>query len=59
MVKEDKDTQKRVKELADKDQEDYIARSKSRHKGAPGAPEFKVAFKPTGPQEYKELYIKY
>ena len=53
---EDKETQNRVKEMAKKDHEDYINRSKMRHKGAPGAPEFKLSFKPTGPQEYKELF---
>ena len=44
----------RIKEMAKKDEEEYIAKSKMRHKGAPGAPEFKVSFKPPGPQESKD-----
>jgi hypothetical protein len=51
----DKDTQKRITAMSIADQEEYIEKSKMRHKGAKGAPEFKQSFKPTGPQEYVEL----
>ena len=53
MVKEDKETQKRVQELSKKEHEEYIARSKGRQKK--DATDYKASFKPTGPQEYKEL----
>jgi len=53
---EDKETQERIKKMAKADQEEYLAKAKSRHKGAAGAPEFKVAFHPPGPQEMKDMY---
>ncbi len=53
MVEEDKETQKRVKELAEKDKEEYKEKVKGRKKGA--QTEYKQSFKPTGPQEYQEM----
>lgn len=55
MVYEDADTQKRVREIADKDHQQYIERAKSRKKGAQSADGYKAQFRPTGPQEYVEL----
>ena len=52
---EDKETQKRIKEMAKKDEEEYLEKARSRKKGAKSAVEYKAAFKPTGPQEYKDL----
>lgn len=54
---EDKQTQKRLEEMALKDEEIYLAKAKSRKKGAKTAEEYKIPFKPTGPQEYKDLYV--
>lgn len=59
--KEDKDTLKKVRELAEKEKEEYMKVVKSRKKG--GAAEdsdqvFRANFKPTGPQEYKDFYDK-
>ncbi len=55
MTAEDKETQKKLKELAEKDKQEYLAKARSRHKGAEGAPEYKLSFKPAGPNEYKDL----
>jgi hypothetical protein len=58
--KEDKDTLKKVKEMAEKEREDYMKVVKGRKKG--GGDEsnqvFRANFKPTGPQEYKDFYDK-
>lgn len=54
MVYEDKDTQKRVKELAEKDEVKYMEKVKARMKKSGG--EYKPTFMPCGPQEYVELY---
>jgi hypothetical protein len=55
MTAMDRATEKKLKEFAISDQEAYLKLAKSRKKGSADAPEFKAAFKPTGPQEYAEL----
>jgi hypothetical protein len=60
IFKEDKENLNKIKAQAEKEKEDYLKVVASRKKGAEADPNavFKAAFKPTGPQEYKDLYDK-
>jgi hypothetical protein len=55
---EEKGTLKMLEEMAKKEQEDLLTLVHSRKKGAAVAEGFRVAFKPGGPQEYKDFYDK-
>ncbi len=55
LIIEEKSTTNRVKELNDRDREEYIMKVKSRKKGASPDSEYKFNFKPAGPQDYVDL----
>jgi len=54
MVKEDKQIQAHISQMAEKEREDYMAEVKKRLQK--GGQNFKESFLPAGPQEYKDLY---
>ncbi len=59
--KEEKETLKKLEEIAKKEREDLLRKVKGRKKGGEESNNnntFKANFKPSGPQEYKDLYDK-
>jgi len=56
MVKEDKEIQAQIEKLAEKEKEEYMKNIKKRAEKNPQ--NFKESFVPTGPQEYKDLYLQ-
>lgn len=55
LAMQDKHTLNQVKEMADKEHENYMASVRSRKKGANPESTYKAVFKPGGPQESKDL----
>jgi len=55
LVKEEKETLNRFKEMTDKDREDFLKKVESRKKKGQPEGEFKAKFKPGGPQDYIDL----
>lgn len=53
---QDKATLEQVRNMADKEKEDYLNLVKSRKKGGENQQVYKATFRPTGPQEMKDLY---
>jgi DNA replication initiation complex subunit (GINS family) len=51
MMAEEKEIINRLKEMSEKDREEFLKKVQSRKKGGQ-PPEFKAKFKPGGPQEY-------
>ena len=52
MIAEEKEMINRLKEMSEKDREEFLNKVQTRKKNGQPAGEFKAKFKPGGPQEY-------
>lgn len=52
MIAEEKEMINRLKEMSEKDKEEFLIKVQSRKKGGQPVGEFKAKFKPGGPQDY-------